>query len=105
MAKVLNQRVTQDFARSLEFNTADYVNVYVPGGTAVTVTMPSGFHVVAFGATGDFSADFNGGTASFTAGTAGASSVINPTTRYFTGASFSLFAAAGVTISVSFYNR
>jgi hypothetical protein len=105
MAKNFNHLTSADIRRSIENNFSDYVNVYVPGGSATSITVPAGYTNVSFASTGDFAVNFNGGTASYSGATDGTGSEINPTTRYIAGKStLSIFAAAGITISAAFYS-
>ena len=92
--------------RAVKFDCSDYVNVYSLSNSAATVTIPSGFTTAVFSSTGNFYANFNGGTASATAKTDGTGSEINPTSRWVksTAGSFSIFSPQTVTVSVAFYN-
>lgn len=97
-----------DAQRGVTFNFSDAVNAYVMTGASVAVTVPTGASVVSFSATGNFYAKFvASGTAAIPAVdvTDGSASSLNPTVRNIAGlASFAIIGAAGVVVTVSYYN-
>lgn len=104
--KSLNHMST-DERRALEFNPSDTNNAYVMTGAAISATVPSGAVVAGFSATGNFYANFNGGSAAVPAAnvTDGTAPELNPSTRRVAGvSSISLIGAAGVVVVISYYN-
>lgn len=97
-----------DAQRGVTFNFADTINAYVMTGSSQAVTIATGASVVSFSATGNFYVKWvAAGTAAIPAAnvTDGTASELNPTVRNVAGlASFAIIGAAGVVVTVSFYN-
>ncbi len=84
---------------------SDTVDAYVSGGTAATFTAPSGANFVNFSATVDFYVNEDATAASPGASiTDGTASELNPVTRRVpTDGTFSIFAATGGVVTLSWF--
>jgi len=99
--------LSQESARIAAIETSDYVNAYILGGAAVTVTVPTGATVAAFSSTTNFFANWK--TTATVPGaniTNGTSSELNPSSRaVIAGGTFSVIAPAAGVLTIAFYNR
>lgn len=93
----------------MAFTAADYVDSFVlTAGSAVTVTKPADAVFAVFSATGNFYANFNGGTASApsVSVTDGTASMLNPAAARIAGlTSFSIVAPAAANVVIAWYNE
>jgi hypothetical protein len=102
-----NLSIFPEAARTSIYSSSRYNNAYVlAAGVAQTITVPTGYRVLAFSSTGNFFADFNGATAIVpsTSITNGTADVLNPTVRLVEpGQTISIIAPSNCIVTVSFY--